>query len=1104
MSTWGLITRGLLHHWRTHAGVLLGVACAAAVLTGALVVGDSVRASLREQALQRIGSFESAMACGDRFVTAELAARMAEQLDAHVSPTLLLPGVASRSAGSARAGIVDVVGVDDGFFAQSARGRDRPVPEPGHALLNERLAAQLSAGVGDEVVLRVEKPSLMPQEATMATVDDVAFALRVVVDAVVGDDEFGRFGLRASQVPPFDVFVSRAWLAQELDLEGRANLLLVDADVARADAALRASWRLTDAELELRETGAVCELRSGRVFLDAASVAAVTELTPRGLGVFTYFVNALQVGERVTPYSMVCGVGPLLSGQEVAPELAPLAALAPRDDGGLVLNDWLAEDLGASAGQAAELRYFVMDDQLQLQERARELTVERVVPLADAAADAALMPAFPGLAEAQSCTDWEPGVPVQLDQLDDRDQAYWDAHRGTPKAFVSLATARALWANRFGTLTAIRAPAATAATLRTELPRTLDPADLGLFFQDLRGPAVAAAAPATDFGALYLGLSFFLILAALLLTTLLFVFGVEQRGGEVGTLLAVGFEPRHVRRLLLTEVALIATVGSALGAVAGVGYALAVLTGLDTLWRDTVGQTTLRASVQPASLALGAGVVVVASLAAAWWALFRAARRPAVELLANRGGLEAVPPEIARRRVWTSAAAAAACASAALWLTLRADPARATSAFFGGGALLLLAALFACRTALARLGAGSRRPIASLQRLGALGAARRPGRSLATVALLASGAFLVLAIQANRLAPPSDPSERSSGTGGFALFGRSTLPVLRDLGTPEARDAYALDEQSLQGVDVVPLRVRPGDDASCLNLATAQNPQLVGVLPERLAQRGAFRFTRTVDGPGDPSQSGWRLLERDLGPDVVPAIGDGGSVAWALHKKVGEALRYRDEQGDAFDVRIVGTVADSILQGNLLIADRHMRARFPSASGFRMFLVDAPAAKRDAVAEDLSDALADIGLELTPAHERLAAFQSVQNTYLSIFQLLGGLGLLLGTAGLGVVVLRNALERRSELAVARAVGFTDRDVVRLVWSEHALLLAMGLGAGLIAALVAVLPALGGGRDLPVAGSLGWVAVLGASGAFWVWAAGRVAVRGPLLERLRGE
>ena len=251
-------------------------------------------------------------------------------------------------------------------------------------------------------------------------------------------------------------------------------------------------------------------------------------------------------------------------------------------------------------------------------------------------------------------------------------------------------------------------------------------------------------------------------------------------------------------------------------------------------------------------------------------------------------------------------------------------------------------------------------------------------------------------------------------------------------------------------------------------------------------------------------EDGWNLLEQDLGPDVVPAIGDGGSVAWALHKKVGDSLRYRDESGAECDVRIVGTVADSILQGNLLIADRHLRERFPSASGFRMFLVDAPAAKAEEVASDLTDALSDIGLELTPTGDRLAAFQSVQNTYLSIFQLLGGLGLLLGTVGLGVVVLRNALERRSELAVARAVGFSDAAVRRLVWSEHALLLALGLLAGVIAAAMAMIPALRDGRELPIGSSLLLVAALTASGLFWVWAASVVATRGPLLDRLRGD
>ena len=56
--------------------------------------------------------------------------------------------------------------------------------------------------------------------------------------------------------------------------------------------------------------------------------AGSTQVAPDGVGVFTYFVNVLRVGDRETPYSMVCGIGPLRDGAEVAPSLAALAALA--------------------------------------------------------------------------------------------------------------------------------------------------------------------------------------------------------------------------------------------------------------------------------------------------------------------------------------------------------------------------------------------------------------------------------------------------------------------------------------------------------------------------------------------------------------------------------------------------------------------------------------------------------------------------------------------------------------------------------------------------------------------------------------------------------
>src|SRR5205807_9049311 len=147
-------------------------------------------------------------------------------------------------------------------------------------------------------------------------------------------------------------------------------------------------------------------------------------------------------------------------------------------------------------------------------------------------------------------------------------------------------------------------------------------------------------------------------------------------------------------------------------------------------------------------------------------------------------------------------------------------------------------------------------------------------------------------------------------------------------------------------------------------------------------------------------------------------------------------------------------LANSILQGGLLISEANFIHSFPSESGYRVFLVDAPPARAPQVSAALGRALEDVGLDLTPAAERLADFNTVENTYLSIFAILGGLGLLLGSLGLGIVVLRNVLERRGELALLRAVGFGPRALRWLVFSEHSLLLGMGLLVGVVAALLA--------------------------------------------------
>jgi hypothetical protein len=357
--------------------------------------------------------------------------------------------------------------------------------------------------------------------------------------------------------------------------------------------------------------------------------------------------------------------------------------------------------------------------------------------------------------------------------------------------------------------------------------------------------------------------------------------------------------------------------------------------------------------------------------------------------------------------------------------------------------------------------------------------------------------FLIVAVNAFRQNPQQDARDRRTGTGGFALYARSVLPVYDDLNSPSAREFFGLPSDTMKEVSVVPLRVREGDDASCLNLNHAVQPRLLGLRPEELERRKAFTFV----SPG----GNWGLLNQALPDGAVPAIGDEQTVKWALGKKNGDTLPYTDDRGRTFTIRLVGVLGNSILQGSLLLSEQRFIERFPDTGGYRMFLVDAPKERAAQVAEALSRGLQDRGLEVVPAWHRLADFLEVENTYLAIFQALGGLGLLLGSVGLGIVILRNVLERRGELALLQAVGFRKRALERFVVSEHWLLVFLGLAIGLVAAGFAAWPSLVSPEtQVPAAWLAMTVTGLALGGILWSWLAAWAALRGPLLPALRNE
>lgn len=1040
MSLLRLIARGLVHHRRMQGGLFAGVFISAAILTGALVVGDSVNHSLHSIALLRLGRIASAIHWPDRFFTASLAERLHQQ-NAALTPvaTLALKGTASLPPGSEAPGgplnRVHVIGVAADFWRLAGDIRPPVALGPQEAAINEKAARALGVGPGDDVTLRVVRPGRMALDAPLAArKEDELLSVLVSVKAVVSDKQLGRFSLEANQTAPYNVFVDRAWLQELVELPGMANLLLAgdEAPPEAAQQALAGAWDLEDLGLRLREADGVIQLESDSIFIDAEVVRAVGNM-PGAQPTLTYLVNAIMNGERATPYSFVeAGAAPIdLTGNEV------------------VINDWLAERLLLRAGDSITLAYYQVLPDNSFVEKRRAFTVKTVVPIAQLALARELAPQFPGLSNVEDCRDWNIGIPMDKERLNDPDnEAYWQQYGQTPKLLTNLPAGQEMWASRFGNVTAIRFPADryTEADIRKLIADTVSPAKAGLAFVLVKKIALDAVAGANDFSVLFASLSGFLIIASLLLVGLLYAFGVQQRAAECGLLLALGLRRSAIRIVFLGEAVPAAIIGSATGAVAGTGYAAFLLLMIQQNWRGAVAGTAVSLHVAPATLALGIVATLACAMVVILIAVWRATRKTAHELLTVDWSSRL--PDRSRSRqalsiAWPSVSMALALAIGGH--TLVEQPAGAAESFFMSGALTLAAGLGFLWALLSFLQSKEtfRRP--RLWKIAMLNLARRRSRSLGVAGLTACGLFLVFSVASMQEDPASHGMARTSGTGGFPVYAETAAPLTGTAG----------DIAGQLGLPAVALRLRDGDDAGCLNLNRAQRPRLLGVSPQGMIRMQAF-------APDDDVAGLWNLLNTPSTDGAVPVLaGDSNTAMWGLKKKIGDAIAYKDASGRDIPLRLVGQLPMrlSLFQGTLLMAEEAFTRLFPAEPGYRAFLIGDTGTNAADAAARLNSTFERVGMEAVPSVQRLQEFSSVEAAYLAMFFVLGGLGMVLGAAGTGVVALRNLFERRGELALFHALGFERRTVVTMFLIEQGLLLFLGITIGIVAAAASIVPLL---------------------------------------------
>ncbi|HEX5965748.1 MAG TPA: FtsX-like permease family protein [Pyrinomonadaceae bacterium] len=1076
--------------------VVLGVATAVAVLAGALLIGASVRGSLRDLVSQRLGNTDH-IVTSPGFFREQLATELGG------APIIALEGVVEHESSHRRAGGVKVYAVDERFWQFHGMGKAAlGAPQAREVLISEGLANELGTQTDDSLLLRLEKPSDIPLESLHSRKDDPGKTIRLNRVFTVPRDQLGEFSLQPQQGVVRAIFVSLKFLQKELEQEQKINTILVaqQPSISDTQTLLRDKATLEDLGLKLRTLNDSLSLESNTNLIDdgveKAAKDSASELSLSTMGVFSYLANSIKAGERSIPYSLVTAVG----GGEV------LYSLGNQTDfqSPIVLNEWAARELNAKHGDKITLEYYVWHDGGRLETRTADFQFAGVTPIARLAADRDLVPEYPGITESQHLSDWDPPFPIDLSRVRKQDEDYWDQYRTTPKAFITVQEGQQLWQSRFGKLTSIRVSTSGDKPLapelinqyRDKLRQALQTTSTSLQVIPVRSEGLAASRGATDFGEYFLYFSFFLVVSALLLTALFFKLGIEQRLREIGTLQAIGFAASRIRTLFLAEGLLLAVIGSLLGLLGAIGYAALLMYGLRTWWVDAVGTTSLTLHISWQSLALGAIGGIAAAVGCIFLTLRRVGRSSTRSLLTGNTN-DADMVRRSRSYVFVIAVAMTII-GVVLLLAGGLNLIPQVAGFFGGGVMLLVAGIcFLSVWLRKRPGATIRQPgWWAMWQMGFRNTTYRPARTVLCVTLIASAAFIIVAVDAFRRSG-AVANDKKSGSGGFPFVAESLVPIVRDLNTVEGRESLNLnntnEDTALKDVRLVSMRMRPGDDASCLNLYQPRNPKIIAP-PETLLNENRFAFQNSIEKTDNP----WLLLNREFPDGAIPVIGDANSLNYVLHLKVGE-----DFVMDQVRLRVVAALSDSIFQSELIMSEKNFIRLFPSEQGYRYFLIDAPPASDAATV--LEDRLSDFGFDAQSTEERLASFHRVENTYLSTFQLLGGLGLALGTLGMAAVLLRNVLERRRELALMRAVGYNSSHFAVMVITENVLMLCLGLAVGFVCALLAIAPVLleRGGTGPNISLGLLLLAIL-VSGATASLVATIAALRSPLLPALRSE
>ena len=1022
------ITQNLRRYKRYYLLIALAVALANTIITGSLFVGDSVRYTLVSRVDERLGNALTLITSGTGFMDEALADMPA--LKGSAATVFFTNGFVSHSLALQP---VSVWGVDSSIESIAAQGF--VVPDVGEVVINRKTANELSLNAGDDIVVRLPSASMIPSGSLFVT-DNYTTSLRLRIKAIVDSRQSGNLNLRNEQSLPFNLFINRQELLYEMDMEGKCNIIMLNRNLS--DDELSKSWLPSLSGITVENRGSYQEVVSEAVFLDKNLVSRLNERFPNTNHLFSYLVNDISATSKLEtsiPYSFVTAIdrfgGIELTGND------------------MILSDYAALRLSASIGDTVTLAFYVSAELKVLSEEKRPFVVRDIMPLQVFHADGRLSAEFPGLYDVDNCADWDSDLPIEMERITQEDEDYWDLWRTTPKALIAYSEAASLWSNNYGVATALR----ISSDEEVALSEILSSADAGITLVLPRETGLAAARGGVDFKSLFLSLAFFVIAAALLLATIPLGGMMHDRRKELLLLQALGYTTKRIHKILVNELAIMTVVATVTGMITAVIYNILVLFALGNIWKGAVHTENFIASIEPASLIIGSIISLSICFATVWLSLRRILKINAVQN--SKFKIKFVEGSALRNsklKIWLPV-----FLLVLMHILIFANFAFAQSPvlYMATGLIALLASITGYTNIVSRWAS---KPF-NKKSIVYKNLKYRIRNGLVSVAALTCGVFVVFSVGLNRKSF-SDSSSLMSGTGGFTLWGENSVPLYHSLSTTEGRTRFGLSGLP-EKTEIIQLYRNSGDDASCLNLNKAPQPTVIGVDVERLA-KASFTFAETkIDV--------WSELKQKQG-EFYPVIADQTVLQWGLMKSVGDTITYINRKGEPVILQFIGGLDNSIFQGNLLI-DKEFFAEIWGEDGSELMLVKTTESSKHDVKQMLSHALANYGLQLEFCNERLKEFNSVIDSYLTIFLMLGGLGLLIGLFGMLLIIKRGLLDRAGEVSTLLAIGFKIDTIKKQLFRESMTVPVYAIAAGTIAALLAVTSA------IPAVSMFTWITML---------------------------